>query len=210
MEQQPPIRVLIVDDHMMVRKGLRVFLSVCPDIAVVGEAADGEEAFVRCREQAPDVILIDVVMPNGDGLTATARIRAAFPRVQVIALTSFVDESLVRRAMGAGAIGYLLKDLHDDQLATAIRDAHRGRATFAAAAAQALAHSVTEVPPALTKREGEVLRLLVQGKTNSEIATVLGISRGTANLHVSNILSKLGVDNRTEAAMIAVQHKLLP
>jgi two-component system, NarL family, response regulator LiaR len=130
--------------------------------------------------------------------------------VQVIALTSFVDETLVARALRAGAISYLLKDVHADQLAVAIRHAYHGRAIFASAVAQALAHLATEpLPPNLTKREREVLGLLVTGKTNSEIATVLGICRGTVNLHVSNILDKLGVANRTEAALLAVQHKLL-
>lgn len=212
MEQQL-IGVMIVDDHMMVRKGLKVLLSLYPDIVVVAEAADGAQAEERCREHVPDVILMDVVMPSVDGPTATARIRAAFPQVQVIALTSFVDETLLARAIGAGAIGYLQKDVDADQLAAAIRDAYHGRATFSAAAVRALAQHVF-APPArgydLTRREREVLALLVASKTNAQIAAELGISRGTVHLHVSNIFTKLGAGNRTEAAMIAVQHKLIP
>ena len=213
VEQEQLIGVLIVDDHMMVRYGLKALLSLAPDIAVVGEAADGEEAFARCSEQPPDVILMDIAMPNVDGPTATARIRAAFPQVQVIALTSFADEALVPRAIQAGAIGYLLKDVHADQLAAAIRAAYHGRATFAPTAAHALAQ-LAAAPPAprhdLTKREREVLALLVAGQTNNEIAAQLQISHSTVHLHVSNILAKLGASNRTEAAMLAVQHKLIP
>jgi len=213
VEQQQSIGVLIVDDHMMVRYGIKALLSLSPDIAVVGEAADGEEAFARCSEQPPDVILMDIAMPNMDGPTATARIRAAFPQVQVIALTSFADEELVPRAIQAGAIGYLLKDVQADQLAAAIRAAYHGRATFAPTAAHALAQLATAPPaprPDLTKREREVLALLVTGQTNSAIAAQLQISRSTVHLHISNILAKLGASNRTEAAMLAVQRKLVP
>ena len=213
VEQQQLVSVLIVDDHMMIREGLKVFLSRYPDIVVVGEATDGEEAFAHCREQPPNVILMDIVMPNEDGPTATARIRAAFPQIQIIALTSFVDQTLVPRAIQAGAISYLLKDVQPDQLAEAIRAAHHGRATFDTTVAYMLAQLATGGPALghdLTKREWEVLALLVDGKTNNEIATQLTISRGTARLHVSNILAKFGVSNRTEAAMLAVQHKLIP
>lgn len=214
MEQpQQPIHVMIVDDHTMVRNGLKIFLSLSPDIVVIAEAANGEQAIDRCREQAPDVILMDITMPNMDGPTATAHIRAAFPQVQVIALTSFVEEALVSRAIGAGAIGYLLKDVEAEELVTAIRDAYRGRATFAAAAVHALIQRPAEASPPhreLTKREREVLALLVAGKTNNEIAAGLQISSATVHIHVSSILSKLGAGNRTEAAMIAVQHKLIP
>jgi NarL family two-component system response regulator LiaR len=197
----------------MIRYGIKALLSLSPDIVVVGEAADGEEALARCREQLPDVILMDLAMPNVDGSTATARIRAAFPQVQVIALTSFLDEALVPRAIQAGAISYLLKDVHADQLAEAIRAAFHGRATFAPTAAHALAQLAAAPPvprPDLTKREREVLALLVAAQTNSAIATQLQISYSTVHLHVSNILTKLGASNRTEAAMLAVQHKLIP
>lgn len=212
MEQQEPISVLIVDDHLMVRYGLKALLATSPDIVVVAEAADGAQAEERCREHMPDVILMDMAMPNMDGPTATARIRAAFPHVQVIVLTSFVGEAEVARAIGAGAISYLLKDIDAEQLAAAIRAAHRGRATLDASAAQALAQRAAE--PArpghdLTQREREVLALLMGGESNTEIADRLRISHGTVRLHVSHILSKLGVDNRTEAAILAVQHKLI-
>ena len=211
-QQQQPIRVLIVDDHLMVRYGLRALLALSPDIAVVAEAADGAQAEELCREYAPDVILMDIVMPNVDGPTATARIRTSFPHIQVIALTSLADETLVAKVLGAGAIGYLHKDVDAAQLAAAIRAASRGRVTLDAAAAQALAQRAAE--PArrgydLTQREREVLALLAEGMSNTEIADRLRISHGTVRLHVSHILSKLGVDNRTEAAMLAVQHKLI-
>lgn len=211
MEQQP-IRVMIVDDHLMVRDGLKVFLSVYPELIVVAEAGDGDEAVARCAEARPDVILMDLVLPTLDGPTATRHIRAAFPQIQVIALTSFVDEALVARALAAGAISYLLKDVHADQLATAIRAAHDGRATLAPTAVQALAHLAAAPPahrPDLTRRERDVLALLVAGESNLAIAAHLGISHGTVRLHVSTILSKLGAHNRTEAALLAVQHKLI-
>lgn len=213
MDVQPqPIGVLIVDDHIMVRYGLKALLARSPDIVVTGEAADGAEAWARCQEQRPDVILMDIVMPVMDGPTATARIRAVFPQVQVIALTSFADETLVPRALQAGAIGYLLKDVHADQLAIAIRAAASGRATLAPSAVEALAR-LAAMPPAprpdLTKRERDVLALLLAGESNLAIAAHLGISHGTVRLHVSNILSKLGATNRTEAALLAVQHKLI-
>jgi NarL family two-component system response regulator LiaR len=204
---------MIVDDHMMVRDGLKVFLSLYPDIIVVAEAMDGEQAFARCGEYLPDVILMDLIMPQVDGPAATARIRTAFPQIQVLAMTSFVDEALVLQALQAGAIGYLLKDVHADKLAEAIRDAYHGRATFPAAVVHALSQLTAAAPlPTydLTNRERQVLALLVAGKTNSEIAALLNISHGTARMHVSNILAKLGTSNRTEAAMFAVQHKLLP
>ena len=212
MESQQ-IGVMIVDDHTMVRNGLKVFLSLYPDISVVAEAADGAQAIERCRERAPDVILMDIAMPNIDGPTATARIRTAFPHVQVIALTSFVDESRMAQAIQAGAIGYLLKDVEADELVAAIRGAYRGRATFDAAAVRALRQRTPEASARsydLTRREREVLALLVAGRTNNQIAVELQIRPGTAHLHVSNILAKLGVGNRTEAAMLAVRHRLIP
>lgn len=208
---QQVINVLIVDDHMMVRYGIKALLSLSPDIAVIGEASDGEEALLRCQEQPPDVILMDVTMPNMDGPTATAHIRRMFPHIQVIALTSFVEETFVARAIQAGAIGYLLKDVNAKPLADAIRAAYQGRSTFAPIAAQALAQlAVPAAPrPDLTKREREVLAFLAAGQTNNAIAAQLHISPSTVHLHVSNILAKLGVSNRTEAVMVALQNKLL-
>ena len=212
MNPQNPIRVLIADDHLMVRDGLKVFLSVHEDIIVVGEAEDGQQVVDLCPELKPDVILMDILMPNMDGPTATERIRAECPSIQVIALTSFADKEMVQRAIQAGAISYLLKDVHADKLAQAIREAHQGQATIDSAAAQVLVDSANQTPTAgydLTKREREILGLLVEGKTNSEIADSLTLSPGTVRFHVSNILSKLGANNRTEAVSMALQNGLV-
>lgn len=209
---QNPIRVLIADDHLMVRDGLKVFLSVHEDIVVVGEAEDGQQVVDLCPELKPDVILMDILMPNMDGPTATERIRTECPSIQVIALTSFAEKEMVQRAIQAGAIGYLLKDVHADKLAQAIREAHQGRATIDSAAAQVLVESAEQKPTPgydLTEREREILVLLVEGKTNGEIAAELTLSPGTVRFHVSNILSKLGVSNRTEAVSMALQQRLL-
>jgi NarL family two-component system response regulator LiaR len=208
-----PIRVMLVDDHLMVRDGLKVFLSVYDDLEVVAEADDGQQAIELCGQVQPDVILMDIIMPNVDGPTATTRILEAFPQVQVIALTSFLEEDLVRQALQAGASGYLLKDVNSDRLAEAIRSAYRGRPTIDPAAAQVLvraARQPSSLGSDLTAREREVLALLAEGMPNKKIAQVLTVSPGTVRLHVSNILSKLGVSNRTEAATLALQHNLVP
>ena len=212
MNAKETIKVMIVDDHLMVRDGLKVFLSIHDDLEVIAEAEDGQQAIERCTQVQPDVILMDVVMPNVDGPTATTRIRADYPEIKVIALTTFTEKELVLRAIKAGAIGYLLKDIHPDKLATAIRDAHHGRSTIDAGAAQTLMQAAAESPPPgsdLTPREREVLALLVEGKTNKEISEELIISQATVRLHVSNILSKLGASNRTEATTLAHKHNLL-
>jgi NarL family two-component system response regulator LiaR len=212
MTIQDRIRVMLVDDHLMVRDGLKVFLSVYDDIEIIAEAEDGEQAIALCAQVQPDVVLMDILMPKVDGPTATARIREAFPQVQVIALTSFLEEDLVQRALQAGANGYLLKDVHPDKLAQAIRDAHQGRPAIDAAAVHFLAQAARQpmrIGDDLTPREREVLALLTAGKTNKEIAQNLTLSHGTVRLHVSNILSKLGVSNRTEAAILALQHNLV-
>lgn len=213
MTEDNPIRVLVVDDHAVVRSGLATFLHACDDLVLAGEASDGEEAVRRCSELRPDVVLMDLVMPVMDGATATRAIREKCPHVQVIALTSFKEEDLVQGALEAGAIGYLLKNISGDELVTAIRAAHAGRPTLAPEAARALIHAATR-PPApgadLTGRELEILGLMVKGLNNSQIAERLVVSRSTVKFHVSNVLSKLGVASRTEAVAIALQHHLLP
>jgi NarL family two-component system response regulator LiaR len=206
-----PIRVMLVDDHEMVRSGLAFFLSAFDDLELVGQAASGEEALRMCAEVRPDVILMDLIMPEMDGVTAIRRIRAQDPNVQVIALTSFAEHDLVRQALSAGAIGYMLKNTTIDELASAIYAAYKGKPTLAPEAFRVLATepAVAHSPGAdLTNREREVLGLLVQGLNNSQIADILVLSRSTIKTHVSNILDKLGVSNRVEAVTVAIQHKL--
>jgi NarL family two-component system response regulator LiaR len=204
------IRVMIVDDHQMVREGLKVLLSTCDDIAVVGEAANGAEAVDLCPAVRPDVVLMDIMMPVMDGAQATAVITAACPEVRVIALTSFVDHDYVQKTLDAGAIGYLLKDARPDALTQAIRDAMDGRGTIDSSAMKALMAQRQDaaVGRDLTPREREVLALLAGGLSNKEIAERLTLSVGTVRLHVSNVLSKLGAPNRTTAAAIAMKHGL--
>ncbi len=208
-----PIRVLIVDDHAVVRSGLSTFLLTCDDMALVGEAANGEEALRLCPRVRPDVVLMDLVMPGMDGATATRLIRQHCPDIQVVVLTSFKDQELVQGALQAGAIGYLLKDISADELANAIRAAYAGKPTLASEAAQALIQAA--LGPAdrlgadLTEREREVLALMAQGLNNKEIAERLVVSVSTAKFHVSSILSKLHATTRTEAVALALQHKLV-
>ena len=208
MTQTGDIRVMIVDDHQMVREGLKVLLSTSDGIVVVGEAANGAEAVDQCAAILPDVVLMDVMMPVMDGAEATARITASCPGVQVIALTSFVDQEYVEKAMDAGAISYLLKDARPETLSRAIRDAMEGRGTIDSSAMKALMERPDDVGRDLTAREREVLALLAGGLSNKEIAQRLTLSVGTVRLHVSNVLSKLGVPNRTTAAAIAMKHGL--
>ncbi len=207
-----PIRVLVVDDHTMVRRGLATFLKVFDDLELAGEAASGQAAIQLCAQLQPDVVLMDMVMPDMDGATATRLIRKQFPKVQVLALTSFKEEILVQSALQAGAIGYLLKDVSADELAQAIRAAHAGRATLSPEAAQALVHAASQ-PPApgldLTERERVVLALMVEGLNNTQIAGRLTVSPSTVKSHVSNILSKLGVASRTEAVTLALRNHLV-
>ncbi len=212
MTEPTPIRVMIVDDHLLVRDGLKLLLSTFDDLEVVALAEDGQQAMDLCPQVQPDVVLMDIVMPKVDGPTATQRIRESSPQVAVIALTSFLDEELVQGAIGAGATGYLLKNVSATQLAEAIRAAHQGRSTIDPAAVQVLVQSAGQPPPLghdLTGREREVLALLVDGLTNRHIAERLTLSPATVRVYVSNILSKLGAKNRTEAASLALQHNLV-
>jgi len=207
-----PIRVVLVDDHTMVRRGLATFLKVYDDLELAGEAGDGQTAIQLCAQVQPDVVLMDMVMPDMDGATVTRLIRQQFNSIQVLALTSFKEEILVQSALQAGAIGYLLKDVSADDLAQAIRAAHAGRSTLSPEAAQALVHVTNQPPPGydLTERELVVLTLLVEGLTNSQIASRLVVSPSTIKSHVSNILSKLGVASRTEAVTLALRNHILP
>jgi NarL family two-component system response regulator LiaR len=212
MGQQEPIRVVLVDDHAVVRSGLGAFLLVYDDLDLVGEASSGEMAVTLCARLEPDVVLMDLVMPGMDGAEATRRIREQCPNTQVVALTSFREEKLVQGVLEAGAIGYLLKNVTADELADAIRKAHQGRATLAPEAAQALIHVATQPPPLghdLTEREKEVLELMVEGLSNPDIAERLIITRSTVKFHVSSILSKLEASSRTEAVALCLQHGLL-
>jgi NarL family two-component system response regulator LiaR len=207
-----PIRVMLVDDHTMVRRGLATFLKVFDDLELAGEAESGETAIQLCEEFSPDVILMDMVMPAMDGATAIRIIRQKFPQVQVIALTSFKEGELIKNALAAGAIGYLLKDVSADALAQAIRAAHAGRATLSSEVTQSLVQSAH--PPAvtgldLTEREREVLRFMIEGLNNPQIASRLGVSPSTIKSHVSNILAKFGVASRTEAVTLALRNRIL-
>ncbi len=200
-----PIRILVADDHSVVRQGLQMFLSLDPDFEVVGEAADGAEAVRMTAALNPDVVLMDMLMPVMDGIEATAAIRRSFPDTEVIALTSVLDDGAVVGAVKAGAIGYLLKDTQADELRKAIRAAAAGQVQLAPKAAALLMREVRtpEAAQPLTERESDVLRLIAQGKANKEIARELVIGEKTVKTHVSNILLKLGVQSRTQAALYA-------
>jgi two-component system, NarL family, response regulator LiaR len=212
MQIPETIRILIVDDHSMVRKGLAAFLKNRPGLEIAGEARNGQEAIELCELLKPDVVLMDLVMPVLGGVAAPRLIRQRWPGLQVIALTSFQDRGLVRDALQAGAIGYLLKDISGDELAEAVRLAHTGRPILAPEALQALVQPVNVQPDLgvdLTRREKEVLALLVKGLSNPEIAEILCTSRATVKVQVSSILSKLGATNRAAAISLAIQHKLV-
>jgi NarL family two-component system response regulator LiaR len=208
----PPalIRVMLVDDHTMVRHGLATFLKVYPDLELVGEADSGESAIQLCAQLLPDVLLMDMLLPGIDGAIATGTIRQQFPSIQVLILTSFKEAPLVKRALKAGAIGYIVKDISAEDLARAIRAAHAGYGTFSPQVAQASVRPSPTVGNDLTKREIEVLQLLVEGLNNTAIAQHLIISPATVKSHVSHILDKLGVASRTEAAALAVRMGLTP
>jgi NarL family two-component system response regulator LiaR len=212
MGAEKPIRVMLVDDHAVVRSGLSAFLYVFDDLELVAEAKDGKEALEICEKEKPDVILMDLVMPVMDGAAATKAIRQKWPEIQVVALTSFKEDGLVQAALQAGAIGYLLKNVSADELANAIRAAYDGKPTLAPEAAQALIHAAVKPDRpdyGLTHREEEVLALMSEGMSNVDIAEKLYVSRSTVKFHVSSILSKLGVTSRTEAVAMALQQKLI-
>jgi NarL family two-component system response regulator LiaR len=206
------IRILIADDHSVVRQGLQMFLGLDEALEVVGEAANGEEAVRLARELKPDVVLMDLLMPVMDGVTATAAIRRELPDTEVVALTSVLEDQMISEAIRAGAIGYLLKDTQADELSRAIKAAAAGQVQLSPQVATRLMRElrVADKPEKLTDREVEVLQLLARGKSNKEIAAALFIGEKTVKTHVSNILSKLGVSSRTQAALYAVRTGLVP
>jgi DNA-binding NarL/FixJ family response regulator len=207
-----PVRVLIADDHSVVRQGLRMFLKLDPELEVVGEAANGAEAIQMARALTPDVVLMDLLMPGTDGITATQRIRAEVPQTEVLALTSVLEDASVVGAVQAGAIGYLLKDTQAEQLCKAIKAAAKGQVQLAPEAAARLVREVRapDNPESLTGRETEVLRALATGLTNREIGRALNIGERTVKTHVSHLLGKLGLQSRTQAALYAVRIGLVP
>jgi DNA-binding NarL/FixJ family response regulator len=213
-----PIRVFLVDDHRVVRSGVSAYLEQVEDIEVIGEARDGRQALDRIASlepggNLPDVVLMDLMMPVMDGITATGQIRSRWPAIEVVVMTSFVEEAKVRGALEAGAAGYLLKDADADQVAQAIRDALAGRMHLDPVVARLLADSLRaprRPAGSLTPREREVLTLVAGGASNRQIARTLVVSERTARTHVSAILAKLGLVSRTQAALWAVREGLAP
>jgi NarL family two-component system response regulator LiaR len=208
------IRVLLVDDHRVVRMGLRAFFDLQPDIEVVGEAADGSEGVAMARRLQPDVVLMDLLMPNMDGVEAIGRIKAERPETEIVTMTSFIEESKVTAALEAGATGYVLKDAEAEEVAAAVRAAYAGEVHLDRAVARLLAQRMRarkdpEPAEPLTDREKDVLRLLGQGMSNKEIGAALFITERTARTYVSNILGKLGLQSRTQAALWAVEHRFV-
>jgi DNA-binding NarL/FixJ family response regulator len=211
-EDAGPIKVLIVDDHGVVRMGLKAFFDLQDDIEVVGEAADGSEGVAMARRLKPDVVLMDLLMPTMDGVTAIGRIKSEMPEIEIVTMTSFIEEQKVTAALEAGASGYVLKDAEAEEVANAVRAAHAGEVHLDPQVARLLAQRIrkrTEEPvEPLTDREKDVLRLLGQGMSNKEIGSALFITERTARTYVSNILGKLGLASRTQAALYAVEHGL--
>jgi len=201
------IRIMIADDHAVVRQGLRMFLTLDPSLEIIGEASNGKEALEAARQLKPDVVLMDLLMPVMDGIEATAAIKRELPDTEVIALTSVLEDASVIGAIRAGALGYLLKDTKAEELIQAIKAASEGQVQLSPQAAARLMREVRapESPEALTERETEVLRLLAQGHSNKEIAQLLTIGEKTVKTHVSSILAKLNVSSRTQAALYAVR-----
>jgi NarL family two-component system response regulator LiaR len=212
MPKAERIKVMIVDDHPIVRSGLVTMLLAFDDLELVGEASSGNKALALCQQELPDVILMDMVMPDMDGLETTRKVLEKYPSVKIIILTSFTKDNMVQDALEAGATSYLLKDSSIDQLAEAIRSAYTGQPTLSPEATRALVNSKSgpqSFEPDLTRREKQVLALIVEGLSNEEIADQLVISHATARHHVSACISKLGVKNRTQAASLAIKHKLI-
>jgi two-component system, NarL family, response regulator LiaR len=208
------ITVMLVDDHNVVRQGLKLFLATQPDIEVVGEADNGQTAVQLVAQHQPDVVLMDLLMPQLDGISATQQIKSRYPDVEVIALTSFVEDQQVAAVIKAGAIGYLLKDVQPAELATAIRAAQRGEVHLHPQAARRLMQAIgpkdqPAVAEPLTEREIEVLRALARGESNKQIADTLIVSEKTVKAHVSNILGKLGLQSRTQAVLYALRHGMV-
>lgn len=205
------IRVVVVDDHDMVRKGISAYLKSSKDIKLVGEAVDGLQALQVCEETKPDVVLLDLVMPRMNGIDAMKQLHAKHPEIKIIALTSFQEREMVQDVLRQGAMGYLLKNVSGEELVTAIRATYAGRPTMAPEVTQELILHAQhpQMGDDLTAREREVLALMVEGQSNPEIAEKLVISRSTARAHVSNILSKLGVSKRAEAVSVALRNKLV-
>jgi NarL family two-component system response regulator LiaR len=212
MTQSGPIRVLLVDDHEMVRRGLAVFIQSFDDLILVGEAANGREAVEFLQNNQTDVILMDILMPVMGGIEAIKTILPQWPEIKIIAMTSFEEEELVKETISSGAIGFLMKNTSIDELAAAIRNAYLGKPTLAPEAAQILMNAATRPPDPtydLTRRELDVLTQMVEGKTNPEIGDILSVSRSTVKTHVSNILGKLNVGGRVEAVKLALENKLI-
>jgi NarL family two-component system response regulator LiaR len=206
------IRVLAVDDHELLRDGIRLSLLKYEDIELVGEARNGEDALHKCGQLEPDVVLMDMQLPRMDGIAATQAIKEDFPEIQILVLTSFVEKDLVQGAVQAGAVGYLTKGASKVEIAEAIRAAYAGQTTLSPEATQALIQAtktLDRVGSDLTKRQREVLKLMVAGMNNNEIGEKLYLSSSTVSYHVSEILSKLGASNRAEAAALAVQYQLV-
>lgn len=209
-----PIRLFIVDDHIIVRKGILMFLNTEPSVVIVGEAEDGQSAIERACSLQPDVILMDLVMPQGDGLSAITQLKRCLPEVKIIVLTTFNDDERVKTAIEAGADGYLLKDADGEALLRAIRAVLRGEMPLHPSVTAHVIKNLTNAAQVngyhLTGREKEILKLLSRGLSNKEMAKTLNLSRGTIKIHVSNILGKLQVNSRTEAALLALQKGLVP
>jgi NarL family two-component system response regulator LiaR len=205
------IKILLVDDHTVVRSGLTKFIMVNKDLKLIGEASDGAEAIQMVSLHKPDVVLMDLMMPGVDGITATREIHQKYPLVKVIVLTSFAEQNMVQGALQAGAIGYLQKNITAKELGNAVRSAYAGKMTLSEEATQVLAQSVAQPQihgEQLTERERDVLKCMTEGLNNNEIAEKLVISLGTVKFHISNIFHKLGVNSRVEVVKMAIEQKL--